>query len=146
MKRWFTLIIGYTIVFGLACWQVNHRHRTAPVKADGVTNGKALYDNYNAWWFKSTLPRGVTVEWDDNDPKEMADTTGTWTEATGIHLNKAYIKTGRTEQMIVFHEMCHIENWVLASQVMKNGGDPHTPEWNACMHRLANEKAFEGLW
>ena len=49
-------------------------------------------------------------------------------------------KAGRVAQMTELHEMCHVAQWGHGDM------DPHGPLFQSCMHRLADENAFDNLW
>ena len=53
-----------------------------------------------------------------------------------IEIDEIMIPLTKDSKMDVLHETCHI--------AVKSGG--HGPKWQACMHRLAREGAFDKLW
>ena len=103
---------------------------------------------YNRIYFQNELPSTVYITHDLTDDKYMAITDRLSNGSYHISFNVKYGYTpipGGTsvdELRNLLHESCHVQLYVEND----NEFNDHGPHWQACMHRLANQGAFEDLW
>jgi predicted SprT family Zn-dependent metalloprotease len=99
------------------------------------------YASYNHAYFQDELPAKVIITRNLRDDRFIA-----LTEYSGgfyhIEFNKKYTVSDITERETLLHEMCHLRQFVEHDDEF----DQHGRHWQACMHKLADEKAFENLW
>jgi hypothetical protein len=107
------------------------------------------YEIDNDAYFDGSLPRDIQVVWSDIPRDADGDYVMAVTDqdvlgnSSRIEIDTKSNITGVTEQLSLFHELCHVST---GPYVRAHGEDPHGPAFTACMHRLADERAFEGLW
>jgi hypothetical protein len=99
------------------------------------------YESYNDSYFDGTLPKDVVV-YSENAEGNMGLTDRCNGSSFCIHLDPITNNTKPTESLTLLHEMCHV--WVESS--VGPQFDAHDAIWQGCMHRLANQNAFEGIW
>ena len=100
------------------------------------------YATYNHEYFQDELPKNVVITRNLTDDSFSAFTfyTDNWFH---IAINPRLNIDPGAEKMTLLHESCHI---YIAVTHEDNEPNNHGPKWQACMHRLANENAFESLW
>lgn len=101
-------------------------------------NLKAWYDGYNEDFFLNHLPK-ASVRYHETDDTTMGYTFND-EDGFNIVISPALNPTPGETKLTLLHEMCHVatyHDWDL---------DAHGPRWKDCMHRLANEGAFDLLW
>ncbi len=103
----------------------------------------AWYRGYNVVYFTNELPQTVMISHNLKDDRFMAvtsyDFNGNFYQ---IEFNIKYGPSPKQEKMTLLHEQCHLEQLVTGQMEFED----HGKKWQACMHRLANEGAFENLW
>ncbi len=117
--------------------------------ADADSDLQAWYNGYNQKYFQHELPEAgsfsppdVIIDFRLNDPDKMGVTVfGSVDGYIHMSFNPAFIKSTKTLRLTMLHEMCHIEGFVEDVHELDHG-----PKWQGCMHRLANQGAFEELW
>jgi hypothetical protein len=105
-----------------------------PVKATGVTvkSLKRSYAEYNAEYFENKLPKDTIIEYNLDDSNFVALTSKFSDGRFHIGFNPAYTGADRFADLVMLHEMCHVDNW----------GDNHGRKWRACMIELDLRGAF----
>jgi len=100
------------------------------------------YAAYNHEYFQDSLPKTTVITRNLADDRFMAQT---FYENGYYHIaiNPRYNESGKTEKLNLLHESCHLYIFVTHED---DEYDDHGPKWQACMHRLADENAFEQLW
>ena len=98
-----------------------------------------LYEADNDSFFDGKLPKNLIVyigPAGDNMAvsHNVADSARAW-----IEVNPKYNNTPRTEELTILHESCHI---YVAGRESKEHGEM----WESCMHRLADQNAFNDIW
>jgi hypothetical protein len=107
----------------------------SPISGQKKINLVDWYNGYNEQYFLNQLP-AARVEWG-----EMGNMGITYMGASPlIVISEKYNPSFREAQMTLLHEMCHVK----LSPVLVF--DDHGPEFQQCMHNLANEGAFDELW
>lgn len=101
---------------------------------------RAWYSGFNHTYFQDELPPAVITENLADDTK-MAET---FYEAGSyrVAINPKYNLSTKTERINLLHESCHILIFVEHDEEF----DDHGPHWQACMHHLADQNAFDNLW
>jgi len=100
------------------------------------------YRGYNEKYFNNSLPQNVIISHNLHDDRFMAYTEHTADGWYHIEFNPKYEASTKQERFTLFHEQCHLEQMISGEVEF----DDHGPKWQGCMHRLANEGAFEDLW
>ena len=103
---------------------------------------QALIENYrhmNDGYFDGDLPANVQIEYATDRNRPIGQTT--YATPISIFVNSYYDRSEREALLTEDHEMCHV-------YVYETGGEAidHGPRWVGCMHRLADEGAFDQLW
>lgn len=98
------------------------------------------YRGYNHAYFSDELPE-VVITNDLKDDRLMAITDQVGSSFS-IRFNPKFNISMKQRNVNLLHEQCHI-SLVIEKQFEL---DDHGIKWQACMHRLANEGAFENLW
>ena len=99
------------------------------------------YLGYNHQYFQDELPQDTVLSRDLHDDRFMALTTyvdGRY----HIQINPRYNESRKSERIDILHESCHVLMFIENDYEL----DDHGPHWQACMHRLAHQGAFESLW
>lgn len=99
------------------------------------------YAGYNHKYFQDELPKDVIISRTLADDRFMAITfydNGRY----HIELNPKYNLSTKTERINLLHESCHIRIFIEHDEEF----DDHGPHWQACMHRLSDQGAFEDIW
>jgi hypothetical protein len=112
------------------------------IKADEDRHLDAWYATYNHMYFQDRLPKTTVITRNLTDDRFMAQT---FYENNFYHIaiNPRYNESRKTEKLNLLHESCHIEVFIDKEE---DEFDDHGEHWQRCMHRLADEKAFENLW
>lgn len=111
-------------------------------KSKGIGNDpRVWYRVCNKLYFGNKLPK-VPVKWAGRGFSVMARVgfDEEW-KPTRIQLNPGLKKWPAAAAMCLLHEMAHIE-------VAQKGDHRthHGKAWQKVMHRLARQKAFDGVW
>lgn len=118
---------------------IKKAHQFTGTKTDLV----ALQHEYklvNDGYFQSKLPTNVSIVW-LNVSSDRASTIKT-ESGFRIRLTPIYNISEANAFMTLRHETCHIATW----DSFKDNQDPHTQQFLNCLHRLATEGAYDGLW
>ncbi len=99
------------------------------------------YFAFNHQYFQDELPNDVIITRTLNDDRFMALTFEN-SEHYHIAINPKYNISTKSERIDLLHEMCHVQMFIENDYQL----DDHGSHWQACMHRLANQGAFENLW
>jgi predicted SprT family Zn-dependent metalloprotease len=99
------------------------------------------FESVNDSYFDGTLPKDVIVYSDDAEGN-MGLTDRCNGNSFCIHINPKLNTAKPSEALTVMHEACHV--WV--ESTIGPQFDVHGAVWQGCMHRLANQNAFEGIW
>ena len=113
----------------------------APVAHTEQRDLDQWYRGYDHKYFQDELPQDVIISRTLADDRFMAITfydSGHY----HIELNPKYNISTKSERINLLHESCHVEMFVEKEDEF----DDHGPHWQACMHRLSNQGAFEDLW
>jgi hypothetical protein len=111
------------------------------IRADTDQALKAWYASNNHQYFQDELPTDVVITHNLHDDRFQAVT---FYENDYYHIvfNPKYNQSGKVERMNLLHESCHI----LIAVEKTEEFETHGKRWQACMHRLADQGAFEDLW
>lgn len=105
-----------------------------------------LYDGYNTEYFFGSLPKTARVEWGEMINPDSGKPDMGQTDRIGpiyhIIISVHYHPSMKEAQITLLHEMCHVQIWQSGLTEL----DQHGPLWKDCMHRLADEGAFDDLW
>ncbi len=100
----------------------------------------------NEKYFNSELPATIVVSHNLHDDRFQA-LTDTTTEHGVVYyhlmFNPKYNISTKTEQLNLFHELCHVRQ-MINNEV--DSLDDHGPHWQSCMLELAKKGAFRDLW
>lgn len=99
------------------------------------------FAGYNHAYFQDELPKDTEISHNLQDPRFMAVTfydNGRY----HIAFNPAYNISGKTEQLNLIHEMCHIRVFVEQDEEAED----HGPHFQRCMMDLAKQGAFKDIW
>lgn len=97
---------------------------------------RAWFKTYNRDYFFGHLPE-VRFEWVNLHYKlRMAETDCNF-EPCIIRMDPTYNEAFPVAKATMLHEMCHVESWTELDQ--------HGIKWQACMHKIWLEGAFDGL-
>jgi hypothetical protein len=99
------------------------------------------FAGYNHAYFQDELPKTTVITKDLTDDRFMA-LTFYENGAYHIALNPKYNFSTKIERENLLHESCHILIFIEHEEEF----DDHGPKWQHCMHRLADQGAFEDLW
>lgn len=110
----------------------------------------AWYNGYNEKYFQKELPEAgsvsppdVVITFNLHDADKAGITIfGAQDGFIHMGLNPDFLKGTKTLRLTMLHEQCHIRMFVENAHEF----DQHGPKWQACMHHLADEGAFEDLW
>lgn len=101
------------------------------------------YDGYNEAYFLNALPRATAVFGDPGTGSMGVTFQGEDEKGhVGIYIvvSQFWNPSPKEVRITLLHEMCHVE--LIHAPLF----DDHGAEWEACMHRLADKGAFDGLW
>lgn len=116
-----------------------HRHRSASQALD--THLRADFVAFDDEYFGGDLSKNTIVTYIDNGPDaDIGDTECNL--VCSINVNAYYDRSEKEADMTLLHEMCHADLFTRHEYEY----DPHGPKWEACMHQLADERAFDQLW
>lgn len=130
-------MIGALLLVSVLCF-AGFTSWARPVADSDRIDLKIWYESYNEDYFLSALPKDTVLNYGNIWPN-MGLTThenGAYRISIDADSNKAV----RVAQMTLLHEMCHVAQWGHEDM------NPHGPKFQACMHRLADEGAFDQLW
>lgn len=109
-------------------------------------NLQADFEAYNNEYFGGELPTVSVLYIDEGPNADIGDTVCTLSKQSPmictITINSYDDRNEREADLTLFHETCHVYTY----QHGTDDFDPHGPHWQACMHQLADEKAFDTLW
>ena len=113
-----------------------------PIQSDAPDWLEPWYLGYNVKYFNNELPTTkIFIDHELKDDATMA-VTHFIGEIIYIRFNRRYEPDGNQARETLLHEMCHIRLKVDSDFELDN----HGQKWQACMHKLANQGAFEDLW
>lgn len=142
LLRWILLLAATLSVISIGTITVKHKRRYADM-TNAQQDLQYMYEVYNEEYFDNKLPKDTKVIYTTPIPDAMAqgetfkigDSYVIWIDA---HYDNSMGVASETE----LHEMCHVKlPWDIP-----DGIDGHGPKFQACMHNLADQGAFEGLW
>ncbi len=132
--RWKILIA--VVAAGFYWYLINYSPiRPAEVDTRMMTTQdlQEYYQDTNYAYFENQLPKDVTIDFLNTDPKAMASTSFE-SGKFRISFNRGYRTGNRYMKLSMLHEECHIKTW--------GEFDQHGPEWRACMNYLDIQGAF----
>ena len=129
------VFVAFFLVW-LHFYDLKHINRTTGQEMEKTESITKDYQELNKEWFKNKLSSNIVIGVFHN-PGVIAETSKQG-DTFVIVFNPEYNKTPVQTELTLFHEMCHIETW---GEFTKHG-----KQWEACMHRLAMEGAFDTLW
>lgn len=94
----------------------------------------ATYAAYNRRYFRSRLPKDITLRWTSRLPNGY----GLFDGDNTIYINRDHRKWKKMWRLTLLHEMAHLAT---ASEKAEHG-----PQWLREMRRLARIGAFNKLW
>lgn len=100
------------------------------------------YATYNHEYFQDELPKTVVITRNLTDDRFMAQT---FYENNFYHIsiNPRFNESRKIEKFNLLHESCHIYIFINHEE---DEFDDHGSHWQKCMHKLADQGAFELLW
>ena len=98
---------------------------------------KDWYGEYNTMFFRGKLPKNIIIQ-RSTDPDFLARTTKIGDKFV-ITFSDSYKLGEILTELILLHEMCHVETWDEA--VIGR----HGPKWRVCMLKLKMQGAFDEL-
>lgn len=98
------------------------------------------FAGYNETYFNDSLPKNTTVDFYDFEDVKIIGDSFCFQQKCRIRIARQYQNARPVYLETLLHEMCHIDTWD-AHEI-----NPHGPKWQTCMHRLANQNAFEDVW
>lgn len=133
--------VAFTIVAALLYWTISqlvfdsgHCASTFDMTIEQLQN---QYSEDNDRFFNNKLPKKVTIDYGETDPRYMA-TTVLKDDGFHISLNLAFARAERVDQYLLLHEACHIETWSEGSQ--------HGPDWRVCMLKIDAQGGFREIF
>ena len=150
-------LIWVLVVLGLLClFFVSHHPRTSlPRHSNYQFNSLAEEQQFvNKWYaatndvyFDNKLPKDTVIQIhiipsDDDTMYTIGQTTPLNNGQYIIELDPRFNVNGNQDALTLDHEMCHI----YLIQQNGDGDRNHGARFQACMQRLAVEKAFNDLW
>lgn len=146
LGRWIVLAAS-VLAFVSILHQVDVRQQSKPkhVYADmrhAQEDLQFMYGDFNEEFFANHLPKNTKIIFETPIPSGAKGETQKVGGNYIIFIDSYYDRDMGAATDTLFHEMCHVEvPWEAA-----DGLDGHGPQFQGCMHRLANEGAFEDIW
>ena len=107
-----------------------------PVPVMNYVELRAWYKVYNRNYFFDHLPE-ARFEWENMHAIHRMGQTDCSFKPCLITLDITYNEAFPVAKATILHEMCHVETW--------GEQEDHGKKWQACMHTLWLEGAFDGL-
>lgn len=98
----------------------------------------SAYDLFNEQYFNKRLPSSRMVDVRFGLAHGNLGETSICPGGYYIEVNRRLNPADKQVYMTLLHEECHIATW---GEIAKDG-----PKWQSCMHKLADEGAFDTLW
>jgi hypothetical protein len=145
-----TIFLAVLAVWLFGCEKRPNREHyvSVPSVSSGEVNVSYLegvYPSFNEGYFHNKLLKNPKI--DMLEEMYMASTMCHEDGGCVIHFNPKYVLAPRTAQLVMLHEMCHIETW--STDVVTFGGKTeqadHGKVWRSCMLRLDMEGAFREI-
>jgi len=99
---------------------------------------KDWYNDFNTGYFQGKLPQDVIIS--HITTKKYLAATYKIGDKFVISFSDSYVLGEILTELILQHEMCHIESW---DETVK--GIEHGPKWKVCMYKLKAQGAFDNL-
>lgn len=123
----------------------SHRPRQAQaipaIKYADMTDAKTMleymYAANNEAYFNGRLPKDTRIVYTTPIPYGAIGDTESTVPIT-IYIDSYYNRNMVQADETLLHEQCHV--------AVPIGLEAHGPEWQGCMYKLADNRAFEGLW
>lgn len=100
---------------------------------------KSWYNDYNTGYFQGKLPQDVIIQ-HTTTTEYYARTFKTGGKFV-ISFSDSYVLGELLTELILQHEMCHIEAW---DELVRTGIE-HGPKWRVCMYKLKAQGASDSL-
>ena len=142
--RFSSLLGALVLAVSLLC-PMHHKDAKAKTSSMELMQEQLVNDFYhfNNGYFDGNLPPTkisytYSMNGDIGDSLCDLDDSGIVKTNCLIIINGYYDRSQREADLTLFHEMCHVATPIEIPD--------HGPKWQACMHNLANENAFNDLW
>ena len=146
------LAILFFCLFGCSSDKIIDYPATAPLTGDAdVAHARSLYPVYNEQYFGKHLPSEIQINFDLGG-ENIAETECLKEDGTNctISFNPHFAAAGRTADITLLHEMCHIKTWkthLLKDKPVFMGTQTyyHDKSWRGCMLAVDTQGAFRQI-